>query len=448
MQNSLPNILVLGLGRSGAGAARLLRAEGRGVTVVESRGGDAVHAAAVELQALGARVETGVSELPAGDFALAVVSPGISEHSDWITRLRQRGIPVVSELELGWSRANARVLAITGSLGKSTVATWCRAALEANGYRAALAGNIGISVCDFVREHNDFDWMVLEVSSFQLETVRHFRADVALLLNVAPNHLDRHGDLATYLAMKARIFARSRESDTCVMPVDLHSELCRLGVGQGKPVLFGPGGGATWRYGRHAVLQEDEPVVDLTGTLFDNPVLGLNAAGAAAALTACGVSPEAMVRAARELRGLGHRMELVLENDGVRYIDDSKATCLAAVGAALRMLPGRKRLIAGGVLKEKDYTPLRDTLAREASAVYLIGQGSSALRDAWGGVVPCHLCGDMATAVARARADAKPGETILLSPGCSSFDQYRDFEERGRHFQSLVRDRTGPPVPA
>jgi UDP-N-acetylmuramoylalanine--D-glutamate ligase len=442
------NPLVLGLGRSGAGAARLLLGEGRPVTVVESRGGDAMLAATLELQAAGAAVRTGVSELPAGDFDLAVVSPGISEHSDWVAQLRARGVPMLSELELGWSRTRARVLAISGSLGKSTAATWCRHALEANGYQAALAGNIGISVCDFVREHNHFDWMVLEVSSFQLETVQRFRADVALLLNVVNNHLDRHGDYATYLRLKARLFANSLESDACVMPVDLHGEICRLGAGRGRPVLFGQASGAAWRYGRGAALHHDEAVVSLAGTRFDNPVLGVNAAGVSAALTACGVSPSAIAASAASMRGLDHRMQDVATVDGVRYVDDSKATCLAAVDAALRMLPGRKRLIAGGVLKEKDYSSLRPTLAREAATVYLIGQGAPALREAWSSAAPCVVCDRLETAVARARADALPGDIVLLSPGCSSFDQFRDFEDRGRRFQALVREPGGQPLPA
>jgi UDP-N-acetylmuramoylalanine--D-glutamate ligase len=445
MHPSPAHSLILGLGRSGAGAARLLLGEGRRVTVVESRQNDATLAAARALREAGATVMTGMTELPPGDFDLAVVSPGISEFSDWVMHLRERGVPVLSELELGWSRARGRVLAISGSLGKSTAATWCRLALEKNGYTAALAGNIGISVCDFVREHNDFDWMVLEVSSFQLETVRHFRADVALLLNVVNNHLDRHGDFETYLGLKARLFAGSRESDVCVMPVELHSALCRLGAGRGQPVLFGQTGGAAWRHGRHAVLEHDEEVVSLTDTMFDNPVLGVNAAGVAAALTACGVAPAAIAAAAREMRGLDHRMQDVLTLDGVRYVDDSKATCMAAVGAALRMIPGPKRLIAGGVLKEKDFSVLRDTLRREAAAVYLIGQGAPALREAWGDAAPCEVCGDLASAVARARAHARPGDTVLLSPGCSSFDQFRDFEERGRVYQDLVRNLANHP---
>jgi UDP-N-acetylmuramoylalanine--D-glutamate ligase len=439
--------LVLGLGRSGAGAARLLLGEGRPVTVVESRGGDAMLAAKLGLEAAGATVLTGVTELPPGDFDLAVVSPGISEHSDWVARLRARGVPVLSELELGWSRTRARVLAISGSLGKSTAATWCRLALEANGHQAALAGNIGISVCDFVREHNHFDWMVLEVSSFQLETIHRFRADVSLLLNVVNNHLDRHGDFASYLALKARLFANSLESDTCVMPVELHGDLCRLGAGRGRPVLFGRADGAAWRHGRGAALLHDEVVVPLAGTIFDNPVLGVNAAGVSAALTACGVSPSAIAASARAMRGLDHRMQEVALIDGVRYVDDSKATCLAAVDAALRMLPGRKRLIAGGVLKEKEYASLRPVLALEAAAVYLIGQGAPALREAWAPAAPCVVCDRLETAVARARAEALPGETVLLSPGCSSFDQFRDFEDRGRRFQSLVRDPEGQTLP-
>lgn len=429
--------LVLGLGRSGRAAARLLLREGADVTVVDSRDTDGVLAAARELRAEGARVLPGCGDLPPDGFDLAVVSPGISEHSDWVYSLRAAGIPYVSELELGWSRLRGRTLAITGSLGKTTATIWCHDALQRSGYRALLGGNIGIAVSELAMDAPAFDWLVLEVSSFQLETVRRFRPDIGLLTNIFPNHLDRHGTMDRYVQLKTRLFDQTLEADLCLIPQDWFSHVERACRGRGERLLVG-GPSAPWSFGRHAVLHEDEPVIDLSGTRFDNPVLAANAAGVAAALVHAGVSPAVIEASLRALPVIEHRLQPLGTWNGIPVVNDSKATCLSALSGALRMLPGRKRLIAGGLLKERDLAAILPVLRDQAAALYLIGTSAESMAESWSEAAPCALCGTLDRAVERCFSEARPGETILFSPGCASFDQFHDYEARGRAFAAAV----------
>lgn len=434
MNNTSPHTLVLGMGRSGVGAARLLLREGGMVSLADA--GD-ISPAAEAVKHPSLHLLPNLRELPGVPYDLAVISPGFAVDHPWLEALRLRGIPMVSELELGWSRARSRVLAITGSLGKSTATLWAVEALRASGYTAAAAGNIGHSVCEWVATDGKADWLVLEVSSFQLETCVHFRPDVALLLNLVPNHLDRHRDMETYMRCKARLFDRTTESSTCVVPVEPFSWISRHTSGRGAWVLFGDEPSARWKYARHCILDGDEVAVPLHGSLFDNPVLGRNAAGVAAALTACGVSAQVLESSAAIFQGLRHRQQPVGTWNGVHYINDSKASCLTAMLAAVQSVPGPIRLIAGGICKESDVAFARDILARHRIHIYLIGQCAPLFYEGWSEAVPCQLCGTLDQAVAMASREAVPGDTVLLSPGCSSFDQYKSFEKRGDHFVAL-----------
>ncbi|MBN1268075.1 MAG: UDP-N-acetylmuramoyl-L-alanine--D-glutamate ligase [Kiritimatiellae bacterium] len=437
--NKYPHALVLGLGKSGEASARLLLSEGSHVTILDGEGAGEVRARGKELVKMGARVLLGAGGVPSGEFDVCIVSPGVALSNPWVGAARERGIPLVSELELGWSRCRGPVLAVTGSNGKSTVVKWCCEALQTSGSRARLAGNYGEPIAAAVAEGPEADPWVLEVSSFQLETVREFRADVGVLLNLNPNHLDRHGDMQTYTAMKARLFARAKETDTCVVPQALLPSLRELSGGRGRWLTFGATGGADYVYRPGAVLSGDAVVARLDGTLFDNGVMGPSAAAAVAALAVFGVSGEDAESALRRMKPLPHRMQKVAEARGVVFVDDSKATNLAALAAALRMAKGPVRLIAGGLAKEKDFAAVTDVLARRVESVYLIGASSADMAAAWSAAVPCRSCGTLDVAVRRAYDDARSGETILLSPGCASFDQFRNFEERGQCFIKMVK---------
>ncbi len=430
--------LVLGLGGSGEAAARLLRREDAAVTVIDRKLSEGARLRAEALKAEGVRVEQAGDDLPAGDFAVCIASPGVPVDGPWIRAARARHIPVVAELELGWSRFGGRVLAITGTNGKSTVVKWAVEALQAEGLRAEPAGNYGPPACRVVAARPDLQWLVLEVSSFQLETTQHFRPHVGLLLNLVPNHLDRHGDFATYERMKARLFAQTQAGDVCVAPVAQLDRLRALSQGKGTWCSFAAEAPADYVYREGRVLHQGEPLADLRGTYFGNDVLGCNAAGLLAALHQAGRPPAHAVAAAHAFRPLPHRMELVAVKKGVRFINDSKATTLSALGAGLRMAGSRTRLIAGGLLKETDLDGVKEMLAKHGAGVYLIGRASEQMAAAWSGVVPCHPCGTLDQALVSAWRDASAGETVLLSPGCASFDQFRNYEERGERFRERV----------
>ncbi|MCX6998064.1 MAG: UDP-N-acetylmuramoyl-L-alanine--D-glutamate ligase [Kiritimatiellaeota bacterium] len=430
--------LVCGLGSSGVAAARLLRAEGSAVTALDGDDTPELRARAAPLAAAGVRVLLGAQALPAGGADVAIVSPSLALSSPWLVELRRRGVPLLAELEFGWSRQRGRTIAVTGSNGKSTAVKWLAESLQQAGRRAAPAGNYGPPVSRVVAEQPDLDWLVLEVSTFQLETCRAFRPDIGLLLNIHPNHLDRHGDLAAYTALKARLFARATGDDLCLAPAALLDLVRALSGGRGQWRTFGLTDQADFRYRDGWIWRRGRPLADLRGTRFANEVLGVAGAAVVAALDGAGLPPECAVRAARQFVPLPHRLQTVAELRGVRYVNDSKATNLAALGAALSMTPGPVRLIAGGLVKEKDFGGVKEMLAEKAARVYLIGQAAEALAAAWADAVPCTACGTLAAAVRQAGADARAGETVLLAPACASFDQFKNFEERGDRFMELV----------
>jgi len=402
--------LILGYGRSGRAAERLLCAEGAEVVVLTEEAAD----------------ESAVFQaLEENRFDICIVSPGFALSHPWISAVREAGVPLLSELELGWSRHRGRTVAVTGSNGKSTAVKWICEMLRLAGSKAAIGGNYGIPACE----------VVLEVSSFQLETVRNFHAEVAVLLNVLPNHLDRHGTMEAYRSIKERIFGSPQGA--CVVPVDLLPDL-EL---RRDWTTFGGSPEADYSYRNGRVFQGSEPVVDLSDTLFDSPVLGgCTGAAVVAVAHACGVEFAVAEAAARRFEPLPHRLQRLGEIGGVAYVNASKATNLAATAAALQACGPDIHLIAGGLSKESDYTFIKEILVERVRSIYLVGQVSRAMHRAWNGVCRCVECGTLETAFKTAQNAAEPGETVLLSPGCASFDQLRSFEERGERFAALFHE--------
>jgi len=431
--------LVIGLGASGEAAARLLRRRGARVTLVDSADSDVLRRRAEALRPEGVDAVTGRQELPAGDFELCVTSPGVPSDHPWLTQCRRRGIRVLPELELGWSHLGSRVLAVTGSNGKSTLVKLCRDALRQAGKSAEAGANYGEPLSSMALAEPAPDWVVAEVSSFQLETVDCFAPDVAVLLNINPNHLDRHGTMEVYRAMKARLFRRMGEDGTAVLPEDIGEEV-RTAVPASCAVrTFGLTPGAEYRYvpGRIEGARLAEPA-GLGGTAFDNGILGRTAAACAAAMEGCGVASACVARAAAAFERLPHRMQAVAVVRGVTFVNDSKATNLAAMSAGIEMAAGPVRLIAGGLLKERDLESVKKILVKHVRAVYVIGKYSREMVSAWRDAVPCVVCSELKDAVHRAWQEASAGETVLLSPGCASFDQFRSYEDRGEQFASMV----------
>ena len=437
--------IVLGLGTSGAAAAELLRAEGARVVAVDRSA--TVSGDVAALERIGVEVHTGGSALPPGAFDVAILSPGVPADAPWVRELEQRGMPAISELELGWRRCRSRVLAVTGSNGKSTMVKLCCEALAHAGVRVVAGGNYGTPLSRLVLEQPDADWIVLEVSSFHLERVVGFRPDVGVLMNVYPNHLDRHGDLATYAGLKARLFARMGPADLAVFVEDSAGWVPQ---GEGvRRVSFGLSPTADCRYVPGAITfpgrwlgraSVGEARLDIRGSVFDNEILGLTAAAAVAAVSGCGGSPAHVADVARSFEPLPHRMQPVARIGQVQFVNNSKATNMAALGAALRMSTGAVRLIAGGLLKEKEFGAVKSLLKQKVRKAYLIGKAASVLTEAWRECIECVDCMEIEKAVSSAWREAQPGETILLAPGCASFDQFRNFEERGERFMQLVRN--------
>ena len=433
--------LVLGLGSSGEAAARLLLKQGARVAIVDAVSGAAVEAKARALREAGCGVQIGTRELPGGDFDLAVLSPGVSINDPWVDALRQRGIKIISELELGWLACRSRVMAVTGSNGKSTLVKLCREALETNGFTAKAGGNYGIPLSALACLEPAPDWVVVEVSSFQLEAVEQFVPDVGILLNLNPNHLDRHGDMETYADMKARLFTRMTAAQAAVIPESIMARVREAIPGSARVSTFGLSAGAMFRYGDGAISGSglDRPV-PVAGTIFDNEVMGVTAAACVAALAGAGVPTQGVTLAAQGFERLPHRMQTVASVRGVTFVNDSKATNLAAMSAGLRMATGPVRLIAGGLLKETTLDSVKKVLANRVRGVYIIGEYSAVMASAWQDTVSCVVCQTLKEAVERAWQEAKVGEIILLSPGCASFDQFRSFEDRGEQFCNIVRD--------
>ncbi len=439
--NAYSHAMVCGLGASGAAAARLLRAEGVDVLAVDERDTPESRKSAEALAALGCAVALGAKTPSAGPFDAAIVSPGLPVDGAFLSELRRRGIPLVSEMELGWSRCRGRTIAVTGSNGKSSVVKALSECLEAAGSAAIPCGNYGLPVCRAVRDFPAADWLVIEASSFQLETCAEFRPDVAVLMNVLPNHLDRHGTLEAYARLKARMFARQREGDVALTPPEWQARFWEWSGGRGRWATFGAQADLDFAYAPGRIAGRGGEGFGIEGSYFDNEVLGPNAAALAGAARAAGVPAEVVRLVLRRFAPLPHRAEPVGEFNGVRYVNDSKATNLSAMIASIRMQDRPLWLIAGGRPKETDFSAAVPVLRERVRGVFLIGEAAAAMAAAWGAFVPCENRGTLERAVAAARRAARPGEAVLMAPACTSYDQFKAYGERGDAFRKFAAEK-------
>lgn len=424
-------ILVCGLGKSGTASVRLARHLGLDVVALDTRTSEAMGTEAAALEALGAEVRLGTTEIPEGEFDQAVVSPGLPPDHPLLATLRARGIPLESEVDFGWRHrpAGTRTLALTGSNGKTSLVKALAELLDAPGAPAVACGNYGLPVAEAVLQSPPPGWLVIELSSFQLETTRALHPDIAILLNLLPNHLDRHGTMEEYMRLKSRLFANQTPADTAIFPADARELSCL--APSLPPAPKGP---------KVRMFSNELPLL-IPGSYFDNPVLRPAAGALFLVAEAAGRTPEEAQQALLAFKPLPHRNALVREWRGVRLVDDSKATNLAALIAGLRMQPpdSRIRLIAGGRPKETDFSAALPELKARVACCYLIGEAAPAFQTSWADTVPCTLCGDLDTAFAQAVAAAQPGETILLAPACTAFDQFASYAVRGEHFASLAQ---------
>ena len=444
-QHPLPgsHALIVGAARSGVSAARLLRRHGLDVRVCDTRTAVSAPDAGRALAELGATVvweSDAIANLEGRD--LVIWSPGIPAHHPLAVAARKRGIPVWSELELGFHAAQAPLVCITGTNGKSTTTDLTGELLRAAGREVEVCGNIGRPICDVAEGVSAQGLLVVEVSSFQLETVDRFKPFVGVWLNLTPDHLDRHGDLETYALAKQQLFVRQDEAGYAVWNAD-DPEVMRHRAGSGTWLEFssrGPvaqGAGVedgmlvlSWRGGVERLMPARE--LGIRG-----PHNLLNALAALAAVLPWEIAPETLRKTLQDYRGLEHRLERVAVVDGVTFVNDSKATNAGSLEVALQSFESPVVLIAGGRDKGQDFSPLHDLVRRAASCVVLIGEGAEGLQQAWPGV-PQVRAASLAAAVDGAFERARPGGTVLLSPGCASFDMFRDYEDRGHRFKAEV----------
>jgi UDP-N-acetylmuramoylalanine--D-glutamate ligase len=400
------NALVLGLARSGQAAALALARRGDRVVGVDRAGGLEIG----RLEAAGVEVHLGSEEASLLEgMDVLVKSPGVPSEAPLVAAARERGVPVWSEVELGSRLLPNPVLGVTGTNGKTTTSELLGAMLG-----APVAGNVGRALTELVGEIDEESWVVCELSSFQLEDIESFRPRIAVLLNLEPDHLDRHGSFEAYRDAKLRVFENQTAEDVAVVPRG-----------------FAEVGAAT----RVEFSSDDElPAEPLIPGVHNRE----NAAAAAAAARAAGASDEQIAEALRSFPGVPHRLEEVAEIDGVRFVNDSKATNAAAARRAIAAYEAPLHVILGGLGKNESYAELAADLRARGARAYLIGAAADELAAALD--VPIERSGDLATAVRAAADAAGPGEIVLLSPAAASYDQFENFEQRGDQFRRLVEE--------
>lgn len=440
MQIKGTRALVVGMRKSGVAAARLLLREGAQVR-------------ATDLKPLAEIPEAGDLEIP---FALQsdevfqgceliVLSPDVPADLPALVQARARGVTVIGEVELAAPFLRGRTIGITGSNGKTTTTSLTGHILRESGVPVQVGGNIGVAVAAMVDSSREDGWNVLELSSFQLETIHEFRAHVAMALNVTQNHLDRHHTFAQYASAKGRIFENQRDEDLAILNAE-------------DPVCVAYARQTAARVEWFSSIREVEPGATLRGdslvvggkllmTAGDVPIRGRhnieNVLAAALAATRAGVPGEAIAAAVRTFHAVEHRLEFVRKLDGIDFYNDSKATSVDATLKALDAFQGGLWVILGGKDKGLDYRALREPLTAKARAALLIGKAAGKIGEALAGSVPLVDSGTLHAAVSHAFAHGSPGDTVLLAPACASFDQFKSYEHRGEVFKEIVNRLQG-----
>jgi UDP-N-acetylmuramoylalanine--D-glutamate ligase len=428
--------LVVGLARSGVAAALALRARGAAVSGCDT--GVVGEEARATLAAAGVHVHERTDGVALLERAETLVkSPGVPQTAAVVQAARARGLRVLGELEVGWRLLPNEIVAITGSNGKTTTTELVGAIHREAGLPVAVAGNVGTALSSLVEGLPADAVVVCECSSFQLEDTEAFAPEAAVLLNLAPDHLDRHGTFAAYRAAKLHVFEHQAPAAVAVLPPGLEAR------GAAARVRFAPPGsdsaGADLVVGDRALRWRGEAVMPVAEIRLRGAHNLENAMAAAAVTLARGVDPGAVRAALASFAGVAHRLEEVATVGGVLFVDDSKATNVASAVVGMRSFAGGVHAILGGRGKGEDYAPLAAAAAERCRAAYLIGEEAQPLRRALAGAgVPVRTCGTLERAVAAARAAAAAGDVVLLSPACASYDQYRSFEERGDHFRALL----------
>ena len=443
-------VLVVGLGKSGVASALFLKAHGARVAVSDTKSGDELRNEIPVLLDHGITVETGGhGERTFRGQDLIVVSPGVPVDTPLLVQARSLGEPVIGEIELAAQFLPGPIVAITGSNGKTTTTTLTGEILAAGGLPTLVGGNIGTPAISLAERAKPESVIVLEVSSFQLETIQTFRAKVAVVLNVTPDHLDRHRTLDVYVNAKARIFENQQSSDFAVLNADdptcvamaprtrahvfwfsRHKEVKQGAWVREGNILFRDGAGLQEKAQREVMLVSEIP---LKGAHNLENVLAAVCAGGL-----MGCAPEKIRQAVRDFKAVEHRLEFVATIRGVDYYNDSKATNVDATIKALESFPANIHLILGGKDKGSDYTVLNDLLRQRVKRVYTIGAAAAKIESQIKGAEVVHA-ETLENALRKANAAAQAGDVVLLAPACASFDQFKNYEQRGQVFKGIVR---------
>jgi UDP-N-acetylmuramoylalanine--D-glutamate ligase len=439
-------VLVVGLARTGVATALFCAARGANVTATDARTEKEIGEGLTPLQSAGIKLELGGhQEKTFLEQDLIVPSPGVPADAPLLQAARAKGVTIWSEVELADRFLSGRLIGITGSNGKTTTTTLIEHILRNAGFPTILAGNIGTPLIARVQETGGNTVTVVELSSFQLELIETFRPDVSVFLNLTPDHLDRHHTMEAYRNAKARIFENQTEADSAVLNAD---DPATTPLAPARPHVY-------WfsrkqRVAQGAFLRENEIVFRYDGeeeailNLRDIPLAGAhnveNVLAAVAAARFIGAEPAAIAKAVRSFAGVEHRLEFVAEIAGVRYYNDSKATNVDATLKALDAFPGRILVVLGGKDKGSDYTVLQKPLREKAILALLIGAAAGKIESHIAGSVAIERAGTMERAVEIASHAARPGDVVLLAPACASFDQFQNYEHRGRVFNQLVHN--------
>jgi UDP-N-acetylmuramoylalanine--D-glutamate ligase len=437
-------VLVVGLGKSGVASATFLQARGAKVTVSDSKSEAQLRQEIPLLLDKGITVETGHhGERTFRDQDMIVVSPGVPFDQPQIEQARKQGIRVIGEIELAALFVAGHVIAITGSNGKTTTTSLCGDIIKAGGERTLVGGNIGTPAISFAEQADADTWSVLEISSFQLETIESFRPEIAAILNITPDHLDRHHTFANYASAKERVFENQSASDYAVLNAD--NEPCvEIGKRLKSQVLWfsrlhDVRRGAFLR-GETIVYRDgkDQEILSVNDMLLKGAHNVENVLAAVCVGMAAGVAPEQIRKAVSQFKAVEHRLEYTATVKGVEYYNDSKATNVDATIKALESFAKGVHLILGGKDKGSPYTVLNDLLHERVKTVYTIGAAASKIEAEVSGVEVVHA-ETLENAVKLASQKAVKGDVVLLAPACASFDQFQSYEHRGRVFKELVR---------
>lgn len=433
-------ILVFGLGRSGLAATRLLQQAGAMVTVVDSSRGELLEQSAAMLRLEGVVVELGCVEVPNRSlYDAAVLSPGIESTTPLVQQIVDQGVPLLGELELAYHFCHCPIVAITGTNGKTTTTELTVAGLLGAGLKTIGCGNIGLAFSEAVLQSSSLDVMVIEASSFQLETTDRFHAHVAVWLNFSPNHLDRHPSITEYRQAKLRIFRHQQSNDIAIVPKHFEEEALRHSTARG--LTFSAQDATTdFFFDGVSIFYRHEALLAMHQTQLRGAHNAENIMAALAVGVALGVDPSTMVKAISSYRSLPHRCEFVAEESGVLWINDSKSTTLDAMEKALQAVEKKRPilLIAGGKDKGSSFSSILPLVKERVKQAVLLGELKHSIAQEWSDVLSYQV-DSIEAAVQTAAALAEPGDVVLFSPGTSSYDMFRNYEERGDRFKEAVR---------